>query len=329
MIAMKEKILKMLSEADGYVSGQRLCEELKVSRTAVWKYINRLKEEGYVIEAVTNKGYYLKERPDVIHAEEIKSRLKTRYWGQETLFFEEVDSTNNVAKKMAEEGAPHGRLVIAEIQNAGKGRRGRSWSSPKGTGIWMTFILRPQITPQAASMLTLIAAMAVRKAIYTEMHFETVIKWPNDIVAGGKKLCGILTEMSAEPEWINYVVVGIGINANTEEFPDDISSVASSLLIETGKKVERSRLVAAFGNAFEEYYNQFMEKGNMELLTDEYNSCLANYNNQVKILGPAGECVGVSKGINYLGELLVDDDEGREHVVRSGEVSVRGIYGYV
>lgn len=329
MILMKEKILKMLSEADGYVSGQRLCEDLNVSRTAVWKYINRLKEEGYVIEAVTNKGYCLKERPDVIHAEEIKSRLKTKYWGQETLFFEEVDSTNNVAKKMAEEGAPHGRLVIAEIQNAGKGRRGRSWSSPKGTGIWMTFILRPQINPQAASMLTLVAAMAVRKAIYTEIGFETVIKWPNDIVAGGKKLCGILTEMSAEPEWINYVVVGIGINANTEGFPDDISSVASSLFIETGKKVDRSRLVAAFGNAFEEYYNQFIEKGNLELLTDEYNSFLANYNNQVKILDPAGEYVGISRGINHLGELLVTDSEGRERVVRSGEVSVRGIYGYV
>lgn len=329
MTAMKEKILKMLSEADGYVSGQRLCEELKVSRTAVWKYINRLKEEGYVIEAVTNKGYCLKERPDVIHAEEIKSRLKTRYWGQETLFFEEVDSTNNAAKKMAEEGAPHGRLVIAEIQNAGKGRRGRSWSSPKGTGIWMTFILRPQINPPAASMLTLVAAMAVRKAIYTETGLETVIKWPNDIVANGKKICGILTEMSAEPEWINYVVIGIGINANTEVFPDDISSVASSLFIETGKKVNRSCLVAAFGNAFEDYYNRFMEKGNLELLTEEYNSCLANYNNQVRILDSVGEYVGISKGINRLGELLVTDSEGGERVVRSGEVSVRGIYGYV
>lgn len=329
MIAMKEKILKMLSEADGYVSGQRLCEELKVSRTAVWKYINRLKEEGYVIEAVTNKGYCLKERPDVIHAEEIKSRLKTQYWGQETLFFEEVDSTNNVAKKMAEEGAPHGRLVIAEIQNAGKGRRGRSWSSPKGTGIWMTFILRPQINPQAASMLTLVAAMAVRKAVYAETGLETMIKWPNDIVANGKKICGILTEMSAEPEWINYVVVGIGVNANTESFPEEISSVASSLFIETGKKVDRSRLVAAFGNAFEEYYNQFMKKGNLELLTDEYNSFLANYDNQVKILEPAGEYTGISRGINHFGELLVTDMDGRERIVRSGEVSVRGVYGYV
>lgn len=326
---MKEKLLRMLSEAEGYVSGQRLCEELNVSRTAVWKNINRLKEEGYVIEAVQNRGYCLKERPDVINAQEIKSRLHTKYWGQETMFFEEVDSTNNVAKKMAEEGAPHGRLVIAENQNAGKGRRGRTWSSPEGTGIWMTFILRPQISPQAASMLTLVAAMAVRKAIYLETGLETVIKWPNDIVAGGKKICGILTEMSAELEWINYVVVGIGINANIRKFPDEISDKATSLILETGRTVDRSRMVSAYGNAFEEYYNRFLETGNLALLKDEYNSSLANFHNQVRVLDTAGEFVGISKGINDAGELVVTDDEGTERIVRSGEVSVRGIYGYV
>lgn len=326
---MKEKLLRMLSEAEGYVSGQRLCEELNVSRTAVWKNINRLKEEGYVIEAVQNRGYCLKERPDVINAQEIKSRLHTKYWGQETMFFEEVDSTNNVAKKMAEEGAPHGRLVIAENQNAGKGRRGRTWSSPEGTGIWMTFILRPQISPQAASMLTLVAAMAVRKAIYLETGLETVIKWPNDIVAGGKKICGILTEMSAELEWINYVVVGVGINANIRKFPDEISDKATSLILETGRTVDRSRMVSAYGNAFEEYYNRFLETGNLALLKDEYNSSLANFHNQVRVLDTAGEFVGISKGINDAGELVVTDDEGTERIVRSGEVSVRGIYGYV
>lgn len=326
---MKEKLLRMLSEAEGYVSGQRLCEELNVSRTAVWKNINRLKEEGYVIEAVPNRGYCLKERPDVINAQEIKSRLHTKYWGQETVFFEEVDSTNNVAKKMAEEGAPHGRLVIAENQNAGKGRRGRTWSSPEGTGIWMTFILRPQISPQAASMLTLVAAMAVRKAIYLETGLETVIKWPNDIVAGGKKICGILTEMSAELEWINYVVVGVGINANIRKFPDEISDKATSLILETGRTVDRSRMVSAYGNAFEEYYNRFLETGNLALLKDEYNSSLANFHNQVRVLDTAGEFVGISKGINDAGELVVTDDEGTERIVRSGEVSVRGIYGYV
>lgn len=326
---MKEKLLRMLSEAEGYVSGQRLCEELNVSRTAVWKNINRLKEEGYVIEAVQNRGYCLKERPDVINAQEIKSRLKTKYWGQETMFFEEVDSTNNVAKKMAEEGAPHGRLVIAENQNAGKGRRGRTWSSPEGTGIWMTFVLRPQISPQAASMLTLVAAMAVRKAIYLETGLETVIKWPNDIVAGGKKICGILTEMSAELEWINYVVVGVGINANIRKFPDEISDKATSLILETGRMVDRSRMVSAYGNAFEEYYNRFLETGNLALLKDEYNSSLANFHNQVRVLDTAGEFVGISKGINDAGELVVTDDEGTERIVRSGEVSVRGIYGYV
>lgn len=326
---MKEKILKMLSETEGYVSGQCLCGEFNVSRTAVWKNIKRLRDEGYVIDAVTGKGYRLEERPDVISAQEIKSRLKTKYWGQKTVFFEEVDSTNNAAKKMAEDGAPHGCLVIAENQNAGKGRRGRSWSSPEGTGIWMTFILRPRIEPQSASMLTLVAAMAVRKAVFRETGLETVIKWPNDLVAGGKKICGILTEMSAEPERINYVVVGVGINANIQKFPDEIRGVATSLLLETGKKADRSKLVASYGNAFEEYYDRFVEKGNLELLKEEYNGCLANFGNQVKILDPAGEFTGISEGINDFGELLVTDGEGKKRTIRSGEVSVRGIYGYV
>lgn len=178
-------------------------------------------------------------------------------------------------------------------------------------------------------MLTLVAAMAVRKAVYTETGLETVIKWPNDIVAGGRKICGILTEMSAELEWINYVVVGVGINANIWKFPDEISDKATSLFLETGRTVDRSRMVSAYGNAFEEYYNRFVETGNLSLLKEEYNSYLANFHNQVKILDAGGDFVGISKGINDAGELVVTVAEGTERIVRSGEVSVRGIYGYV
>ena len=326
---MKEKILKILTQANDYISGQALCNELNVSRTAIWKYMNQLKEDGYEIEAVTNRGYRLKNRPDVLYANEIKSKLNTLSWAREIYYYDEVDSTNNVAKKLAEDGAPHGTLVITEMQTAGKGRRGRNWSSPKGSGIWMTFILRPQIGPDRASMLTLVSAMAVQKAIEKETGLKAVIKWPNDIVVNGKKVCGMLTEMSAELEWINYVVVGIGINANTKKFPEEIADVATSLSIELGRDITRSNLVAGFGAAFEGYYDRFIKNGDMSDLMDEYNKNLANLDNKVKILDPKGEYTGISKGINKEGELLVTDEDGNERIVRSGEVSVRGIYGYV
>ena len=215
------------------------------------------------------------------------------------------------------------------MQTAGKGRRGRNWSSPKGSGIWMTFILRPQIGPDRASMLTLVSAMAVQKVIEKETGLKAVIKWPNDIVVNGKKVCGMLTEMSAELEWINYVVVGIGINANTKKFPEEIADVATSLSIELGRDITRSNLVAGFGAAFEGYYDRFIKNGDMSDLMDEYNKNLANLDNKVKILDPKGEYTGISKGINKEGELLVTDEDGNERIVRSGEVSVRGIYGYV
>ena len=326
---MKEKVLKVLMQTEGYVSGQSLCRELNVSRTAVWKCINQLKEEGYVIDAVTNKGYCLRQSPDVINAEAVKSRLHTKFWGQETVFFEETDSTNNVIKRMAEEGAAHGTLAIAEIQTAGRGRRGRQWASPKGNGIWMSFLLRPEILPQNASMLTLVTALAVRQAIFKVCQLPVLIKWPNDIVIGGRRVCGMLTEMSAELEWVHYVVIGIGINVNMEEFPEEIRETATSLRMECERKINRSSLIAAFGEAFEEYYKQFMKTGDLSLLMEEYNQYLVNCGKKVKIIDPAGEYTGVSAGINAQGELLVTDEEGSLRTVRSGEVSVRGIYGYV
>ncbi len=311
------------------MSGQKLCEELNVSRTAVWKCIGRLKDEGYEIESVTNKGYRLCSSPDVINEKAVKSRLNTKFWGQNTVFFEEVDSTNNAIKRMAEEGAAEGTLAIAEIQTAGKGRRGREWLSPQKTGVWMSFLLKPAISPVNASMITLVSAMAVREAVCRVSGLEAVIKWPNDIVVSGRKVCGILTEMSAELDWINYVVVGIGINVNTTEFSEEISKTATSLFKESGRKISRSQLIAEFGAVFEDYYDEFLKTQDLSLLMDKYNKNLANMNNKVKIIEPTAEYEGISKGINKMGELIVIDSDEKERIVRSGEVSVRGIYGYV
>ena len=200
---MKTEILTLLRETDGYVSGQELCEKFGVSRTAVWKAINQLKEAGYEIEAVQNKGYRLVSVPDILSESELQSVRKTRWIGEKIAFFDVVDSTNTRAKQLAEEGAPNGTYVIAERQDAGKGRRGRGFDSPAGQGIWMTLVLKPEIDPNHASMITLVTALAVSKAITDMTGRPAGIKWPNDIIMSGKKVCGILTEMSAQFDYVN------------------------------------------------------------------------------------------------------------------------------
>lgn len=326
---MKSEILRMLKETKGYISGQELCEHFNVSRTAVWKVIKQLEAEGYLIEAVRNKGYRLKHSGDLLSKAELESSMNTKWAGCNILYFDEIDSTNTQAKLSAESGASHGTLVVADCQVTGKGRRGRDWASPHGVGIWMSLILRPDLHPSSASMLTLVAAMAVADGIEKTAGIPTEIKWPNDIVSSGKKLCGILTEMSTELECINYVVTGIGINANTEEFPEEIREVASSIYLEAGKRVRRSSLIGAIMPAFEVYYEKFIRTCDMSGLMDDYNARLANKDKKVRVLKPDGDYTGTALGIDKEGELLVETEDGQIHRVISGEVSVRGIYGYV
>ena len=327
---MKEKILRMLKETEGYVSGQEICELLGVSRTAVWKNINQLKEEGYEIEAVQNRGYILKQTADSLSEFEIKSEINGCEWfAGDIYFYDEIGSTNDECKKLAEEGAKHGTLVVAEKQTKGKGRRGRSWESPKGTGIWMTLLLRPDIEPYNSSGLTLVTAMAINKAVQEITGLDAKIKWPNDIVVNGKKVTGILTEMSAQLEMINYIVIGIGINVNTEEFSQDIAKTASSLKIESGKTIKRSSIIALFGKYFEQYYAKYIKTQDMSLLIDEYNKELINVDRQIKVLSKENSYTGIAKGINRHGELIVETENKELKNVVAGEVSVRGLYGYV
>lgn len=335
---MKTEVLAMLRASDGYVSGQQICEKFGVSRTAVWKIINALKDEGYVIEAAQNKGYRITGYPDILTKEEIASVIKlegVKTFASDISFNETVDSTNNVAKKMAEDGAAHGTLVVAEQQTGGKGRRGRHWVSPSGTGIWMTYILRPDITPDRASMLTLVAAMATAEGI--QKHISRVgsdavcaIKWPNDIVLNSKKIVGILTEMSAEPDCVNYVVTGIGINVNMTEFEEDIKENATSILKETDCRMRRSEIIGTITKKFEEYYETFIKTADLSALADSYNSILINKGRQVRISASGGEEeTGTAVGIDDRGGLLITRDDGTVRSVIAGEVSVRGLYGYV
>ena len=325
---MKERILSALKSKDDFVSGQELCDELGVSRTAIWKVINQLKSEGYEIESVRNRGYRLMESPDIITAAEIAGHMDTEWFGRKILYFDVTDSTNNEIKRHSE-SEKEGLLAIAEQQTAGKGRRGRAWESPSGTGIWMSFLLKPDITPTQASMITIVTALATAMAVREVTGLDALIKWPNDIVVNAKKTVGILTEMSTEIDYINYVVVGIGINANTDSFPEDIRDTATSFKIECGHPVKRSLIVAAFGKYFEKYYEDFLKAGNLSLLRKDYDALLVNRDRQVKILDGASEPVMTALGINDEGELVVKDSDGSISTVRAGEVSVRGIYGYV
>lgn len=326
---MKEEILRLLRSADGYISGQELCNRFGVSRTAVWKAINQLKEAGYEIEAQQNKGYRLMAAPDLMTEAEIKSLMHTDWVAKEVLYFDTIDSTNTKAQELAEKGYPSGTLVVADKQESGKGRRGRSWVSPSGTGIFMTLMIKPDINPNNASMLTLVAALAVAKAITSVTGEEALIKWPNDIVVNSKKVCGILTEMNAQFDYINHIVVGIGINVYNESFPEEISQMASSLMIEAGgKRFHRAQIIAETMSYFEQYYDTFLKTQDLSALVREYDELLVNRNKSVRVLDPKEPFDGKAMGITPKGELIVDTWESRK-LVSSGEVSVRGIYGYV
>ncbi len=325
----KTEVLQLLRSSNDYVSGQQICESFGISRTAVWKIINQLKEEGYEIEAVQNKGYFLSSAPDVLSLSELESRMKTKMAGSHLLYFDEIGSTNIEAKKQAENGAPSGLLVVADKQNQGRGRRGRSWESPAGMNIFMTIMLRPSFAPDKASMVTLVMAVSTAQAIADVTQLPVRIKWPNDIVVNKKKVVGILTELTAETDYIQHLVCGVGINVNQTDFPEDIAATATSLYLESGRKTNRAELIEKTMEHFEDNYEVFCRTEDMSGLIGIYNDLLVNKEVQVRVLDPKGEYDGISHGITKMGELIVERPDGTWENVYAGEVSVRGIYGYV
>lgn len=326
---MKSKIIALLRENDQYISGQELCEKFGVSRTAVWKAIGQLKKEGYHIEAVQNKGYHLVSVPNLLSREEILSRMKTKVMGREVRYLGQTGSTNQDAKRFAEEGAIEGTMVVADCQKSGRGRRGRNWISPPGENIYLSLLLRPKFSPDKASMLTLVAALSVAQAIFAETELKSEIKWPNDLVLEQKKICGILTEMTLEAEYIQSVVIGIGINVGQKQFPEEIKDTATSLELILGKKVVRASLIAQIMKCFERNYEIFQKELSLVSLKTEYEELLINKGKEVCVLDPRGEYRGIAKGITDTGELLVELEDGTKKEVYAGEVSVRGVYGYV
>ncbi|MCM1037867.1 MAG: biotin--[acetyl-CoA-carboxylase] ligase [Roseburia sp.] len=328
----KSDILSMLRQSRDYVSGEQLCTHFGVSRTAVWKAMNQLKEEGYQIEAVSHKGYRLLESPDVLSANEILSRLSTK-WAGKTLYYAPITGSTNIdAKQYAEAGAPHGTTVVANMQTAGKGRRGRRWQSPQGNSIYMSILLKPDFAPDKASMLTLVMALSVAEAITETSGLTSGIKWPNDIVVNQKKVCGILTELNTESDYIQYVVIGVGINVNNaspQEFPEEIRQTATSLKIESGSQILRAVLLERVLAHFEKNYDTFVTTLDLTHLKEAYEKRLLNLDAEVKVLDPQGEFTGIARGIDKSGELIIEKEDGQIVGVYAGEVSIRGLYGYI
>lgn len=326
---MKNEIIKLLKDCPDYLSGQVLCEHFGVSRTAIWKAIRQLQVQGYDIEAVRNRGYRLKNLQDVLNQKELEDRLKLKWIAKPVYFKEETGSTNNDVKLLAENGAPHGTMVTAAMQSAGKGRRDRVWKSPAGTTIAMSVLLRPKLGPDLASMVTLIQAHAIVLAIEEVCGLQAQIKWPNDVVVNGRKVCGILTEMSVSMGEIDYVIVGSGINVNMDEFPEELSEVATSLKLACGHPVSRLQLIESILTHFEQEYDRFEACGDLSFLKESYEAHMVNKDREVRVLDPKEPFEGIARGINTHGELLVEKGDGTIEAIYAGEVSVRGLYGYV
>lgn len=255
-------------------------------------------------------------------------QIQVPWTNSEVIYFDETDSTNTQAKIYAENGSPHGTLFTADCQSAGKGRRGRSWTAAAGCNIYMSLLLRPKIATTAAPTLTLVMAVSVAEAIREVCGVETKIKWPNDIVLGRKKLCGILTEMSAGEHGISYVIVGVGVNVNQEQFPEELSDKATSLKIETGLSTDREKLFVSIVKHFWNYYEIFSETEDLSGIRNIYNDLLINKDCEVKVLEPGNAFTAHALGVNEKGELLVKTKNGEVKNIYAGEVSVRGIYGY-
>lgn len=253
----------------------------------------------------------------------------TKWIGKEYFHKDVTDSTNHDIKELAIAGAKDGTVVCAKMQTAGRGRRGRSWLSERGDNLLFSLLLRPDIRPDDASQITLLMALAVAKVLKEQYEFDVKIKWPNDVVVNGKKVCGILTEMYLDGTKTDYIIVGCGINVNQMSMPDELGDIATSLFMESNCVFTTNEILQAVLLEFERYYEEFLKIESLADFTDEYNSWLISIDKEVRVLDPKGEYTGISKGINAKGELLVERSDGEITEVYAGEVSVRGLYGYV
>lgn len=317
---METKILNFLKEnKNTYISGEDICRRLKVSRTAVWKHIQHLKEIGYEIMAQPHLGYQIISIPDKMLPDEISDGLQTKFFGKKIISYNSTASTNDIAYNLAEQKAQEGTLVIAEEQLKGKGRLGRNWVSPQGKGIYATLILRPQLAPNEAGKITLMAAVGIAKAIRSYTGLDSLIKWPNDILVDNEKVCGILTEMSAEQDLVNFVILGMGVNINTEKH--ELPKGATSLKLKSKKEVNRLGFLKMMLQELEQEYLKIKNKNFAEIINQWRNLSLT-LGKRICIKYKDDFLEGQALDIDEQGALIVRDDLGFLHNFLSGDVTL-------
>jgi len=317
-----DALLTLLSENPMIViSGEKIARQIGVSRSAVWRWTQRLRALGVRVKGHPRTGYRIERVPDVLSPSLLRRRLRDSPFGKRIYHYFKTASTNSIALELGHAGEPHGAIVIAEEQTGGRGRAGRSWHSEKTSGIYMTALLRPAISPIVAPVITLVAGLAVRDAVREETGVEADLRWPNDLLAGGKKFSGILTEMYAEPSQVRFVIVGIGINVNHAAMPAELAAIATSLRIITGKPVSRLQLIVRLLRHLESYYNRFLAEGAQPILSRFAEVSSYARGKRVRITTGGESYVGTTDGLEPNGLLRVRRDDGQSAVVISGDVS--------
>lgn len=318
-----DALLTLLAENSTIViSGAKIAREIGVTRQQVWRWIEQLRQLGVRVKGHPRTGYHIERVPDILVPQMLSHRLYGTPFARRILHFFKVDSTNSVAMQLGESGEPHGAVVLAEEQTAGRGRAGRTWASEKSAGIYCSILLRPPIPPAHAPLLTLVAGLAARDAAAEDLDALPDIRWPNDLLVGGRKFCGILTEMHAEPDRIHYAVVGIGINVNQSKMPADLAATATSLRIENGKTHSRFELLIRLLQYFDRYYNQFLADGAPPVLRRFAQVSSYYEGKRVRITTATETFTGVTAGLEPSGVLRVARDDGRgTEAVLSGDVA--------
>lgn len=324
MNKLTSDILDRLRGADGFLSGGELCSELGITRSAVWKHISLLRKTGYSIEAVSGRGYRYNRSTGLPVPEEVMPLLSTARLGRTIEFHEMLESTNQRAKTLARDGALEGCVIIADSQKSGRGRMGRQWISPPGANLYFSIILRPPVPPLRLSQIPLLAAAAIHRTLDAMVDgVSAMVKWPNDILIGGRKVCGILCEMETEADLAHFVIAGIGINVNMHEIPGDIEGIATSMSIESGNELSRPEILADILNHFEPIYDEWLVKEDL----GDFLPYLERYawlkGKAVSVERYNGRVTGMVTGLGCSGELLLTDDDGKAHSITSGEATIR------
>jgi BirA family transcriptional regulator, biotin operon repressor / biotin---[acetyl-CoA-carboxylase] ligase len=314
-------LLTLLSEnATIVISGARIAREIGVSRSTVWRWAERLRRLGVKVKGQPATGYFLEQVPDILTPNMLKQRLKGSLFGKRIYHFFKTDSTNRVALELGHAGEPEGAVVLAEEQTAGRGRAGRLWSSERAAGIYVTLLLRPKLAPVQAPLLTMMAGLSAHAAVEAVTGLAVDLKWPNDLIIGGKKVGGILTEMHAEPGQVRFVIVGIGLNVNQEKFPGELASMATSLRMEVGKTQPRMELLVRLLREFESDYNRMLREGVASVVKRfEVISSYA-HGKRVRVTNGTESYLGTTAGLGPEGLLQVERDDGRVVTVIAGDV---------